>query len=68
MALSSPVETTMVRRRSLADLLKQLSATPCGRLSSEAADRLKEAGTNTLPPPKKRAPVLQFPVKFIGRR
>ncbi|MGE5808079.1 MAG: cation-transporting P-type ATPase, partial [Nitrospirota bacterium] len=51
-------------QQSVPDLLMRLNSSAAGLTSSEAADRLKQAGPNILRPPRKRALVLQFLARF----
>jgi Mg2+-importing ATPase len=62
---ASPAMTgTAFWQQSVPELLKHLNTTAAGLTSSEAADRLKQAGPNLLRPPRKRALVLQFLARF----
>ena len=64
MTISPSKTETVFWQQSVPELLKQLSATPAGLTSTEAADRLKQFGLNVLRPPRKRALALQFLAKF----
>jgi Mg2+-importing ATPase len=64
MTISPSKTETVFWQQPVPELLSHLSATPAGLTSTEAADRLKQVGPNVLRPPRKRALVLQFLVKF----
>jgi Mg2+-importing ATPase len=64
MPVSSSRTKAVFWQQSASDLLKQLNTTAAGLSSSDAADRLKQAGPNMLRPPRRRALVLQFLARF----
>jgi Mg2+-importing ATPase len=64
MPVSSSRTKSVFWQQSASDLLKQLNTTAAGLSSSDAADRLKQAGPNMLRPPRRRALVLQFLARF----
>ena len=64
MAIAPSKSEIVFWQRSVPELFTQLNTTDAGLSSSEAAERLKQAGPNMLRPPKKRALVLQFLARF----
>ncbi len=64
MTASSSETEIVFWQQSVSALLDRLNVTTTGLTSSEAADRLKQAGLNMLRPPRKRALVFQFLARF----